>query len=171
MGKISPRDCEHTTLNFNSGDYYILCHDCNRSWVNCDLDTAIANPYTANQRIPVFDSSRPRVMIDDPTIFELTSEELNVEKYSLVPALKFILNSQRDDLTIRQLAVLISCLEGDQTVKGLAERFGISRPAITRAADKLCEIGFMVRKSNTADRRSVFLRLTAAGHKYAGNFS
>lgn len=28
--------CEHKTLHFHSGDYYVECDDCHAKWVACD---------------------------------------------------------------------------------------------------------------------------------------
>jgi DNA-binding MarR family transcriptional regulator len=72
------------------------------------------------------------------------------------------------DLTARQLAtLLVCCLEdGPHTMSGLAERLGVSRPVITRAADRLVEFGFVKRVDDARDRRSVLLEVTASGRLY-----
>lgn len=28
-------DCRHEKLTFGSGDFYVFCVECNRSWVHC----------------------------------------------------------------------------------------------------------------------------------------
>jgi hypothetical protein len=33
-------DCQHNRLAFGSGDYYIFCQDCSRSWMMCDSSRA-----------------------------------------------------------------------------------------------------------------------------------
>lgn len=90
---------------------------------------------------------------------------------SIMPALTFLLAKGRDDLSVRQLFVLIECAAGDQTVRGLAAHVGLNKPAVTRAADRLAELGMLKRRADPADRRSIFMSLTPAGKKFAGNFA
>ena len=98
-------------------------------------------------------------------------KEPPMPKLELKPALNFLLANQRDDLNVRQLSVLLACAADKQTVRGLAERFAICKPAITRSADKLEGLGFLTRKPDPIDRRSVFMSLTPAGKKFASNFA
>jgi DNA-binding MarR family transcriptional regulator len=91
--------------------------------------------------------------------------------FDLTPSLDFLLAQKMDHLTTRQLAVLLACRDGAQTVRGLAEKMGVQKPAITRAADKLVEHDLIVRKHDPIDRRSVLISLTAAGKKFAKNFA
>src|SRR3954447_22369960 len=69
------------------------------------------------------------------------------------------------DLTARQLGVLLTCyLEGEaQTVRGLAARLNVSKPAITRALDRLSEFDLVRRKTDPLDRRSVLVQRTMGG--------
>lgn len=69
------------------------------------------------------------------------------------------------DLSARQLAVFLTCyLENEaQTVRGLAARLGVSKPAITRALDRLTEFELVKRKTDPLDRRSVLVQRTPAG--------
>jgi DNA-binding MarR family transcriptional regulator len=69
------------------------------------------------------------------------------------------------DLTLRQMAVALTPhLPNDpQTVRGLARHLQVSKPAITRAFDRLSELGLMRRKVDPLDRRSVVAVRTAAG--------
>lgn len=69
------------------------------------------------------------------------------------------------DLSARQLAVfLISYLEeGPHTVRGLAERLEVSKPAITRALDRLGELDLARRRPDPRDRRSVVIQRTPRG--------
>lgn len=69
------------------------------------------------------------------------------------------------DLSARQLGVFLTCyLEAEaQTVRGLAARLGVSKPAITRALDRLTEFDFVKRKTDPLDRRSVLIQRTPAG--------
>lgn len=69
------------------------------------------------------------------------------------------------DLSARQLAVFLTCYLEDeaQTVRGLAAKLNISKPAITRALDRLSEFDLVRRKSDPLDRRSVLVQRTTAG--------
>jgi DNA-binding MarR family transcriptional regulator len=72
------------------------------------------------------------------------------------------------DLSARQLAVfLTSYLESEaQTVRGLAARLAVSKPAITRALDRLAEFDLIRRKIDPLDRRSVLVQRTATGQAF-----
>lgn len=69
------------------------------------------------------------------------------------------------DLSARQLGVFLTCyLESEaQTVRGLAARLNVSKPAITRALDRLSEFDLVRRKTDPADRRSVLVQRTPSG--------
>ena len=69
------------------------------------------------------------------------------------------------DLSARQLGVFLTCyMDAEaQTVRGLAARLGVSKPAITRALDRLTEFDLVKRKTDPLDRRSVLVQRTPAG--------
>jgi DNA-binding MarR family transcriptional regulator len=69
------------------------------------------------------------------------------------------------DLSARQLGVFLTCyLEKEaQTVRGLAATLNVSKPAITRALDRLVEFDLVRRKTDHLDRRSVLVQRTATG--------
>lgn len=69
------------------------------------------------------------------------------------------------DLSARQLALmLIVYLEsGPHTVRGLAALLKISKPAISRALDRLGELGYVKRKRDELDRRNVHVQCTQKG--------
>jgi len=69
------------------------------------------------------------------------------------------------DLSARQLGVFLTCyLETEaQTVRGLAGELVVSKPAITRALDRLSELDLVRRKTDPLDRRSVLVQRTATG--------
>lgn len=69
------------------------------------------------------------------------------------------------DLSARQMALLLSVYltPPPHTVRGLSELLRISKPAITRAVDRLSELGMIRRKIDDADRRSVLLQRTVKG--------
>ena len=75
-----------------------------------------------------------------------------------------MVRSDAPDLTDRQKAVLFKVHLDDtpQTVR-LAQFCTISKPAITRALDRLAEFDLIRRQSDPADRRSIFVQRTAAG--------
>ena len=76
--------------------------------------------------------------------------------------------SQDTDLTSRQSAVLLTCYLRDemQTVRRLAKVLNISKPAITRALDKLENLKLLERVEDPKDRRSILLRRTPTGKAY-----
>ena len=69
------------------------------------------------------------------------------------------------DLTSRQLGVLLVCSLSDesQTVRGLAEKLKIPKPSISRALDRLTELGLARRRPDPLDQRSIFVQVTAKG--------
>jgi DNA-binding MarR family transcriptional regulator len=72
------------------------------------------------------------------------------------------------DLSARQFAVMLICYieSGAQTVRGLAARLDISKPAVTRSLDRLEELGLARRVIDPADRRSVLIQRTREGTSY-----
>ena len=73
------------------------------------------------------------------------------------------------DLTARQLAIFLKIyLEPGtaQTVRGLAAALNVSKPAITRALDRLEELALAKREADRNDRRSVIAGRTATGSAY-----
>lgn len=72
------------------------------------------------------------------------------------------------DLTARQLAVFLTCylVEGGHTVRGLAAELDVSKPAITRALDRLGEFDLARRKTDPADRRSILVQKTPKGSQF-----
>jgi DNA-binding MarR family transcriptional regulator len=69
------------------------------------------------------------------------------------------------DLSARQLGVFLTCYlnEGGHTVRGLAAELNVSKPAITRALDRLTELDLARRKVDPLDRRSVLVQRTTKG--------
>jgi DNA-binding MarR family transcriptional regulator len=69
------------------------------------------------------------------------------------------------DLSARQLGVFLTCYlqEGAHTVRGLAADLNVSKPAITRALDRLGELDLARRKIDPMDRRSVLVQRTLKG--------
>src|SRR5579872_2968184 len=69
------------------------------------------------------------------------------------------------DLSSRQLGVFLTCYlrDGGHTVRGLAAELNVSKPAITRALDRLGELDLARRKVDPLDRRSVLVQRTLKG--------
>lgn len=69
------------------------------------------------------------------------------------------------DLSARQMALLLTVYltPPPHTVRGLADLLNVSKPAITRAVDRLSEFGLLRRKTDENDRRSVLLQRTVRG--------
>lgn len=86
-----------------------------------------------------------------------------------------VANVRRDapDLSARQMAVLLTVymIDEGQTVRGLAEILNVSKPAITRAIDRLGEFGLVRRKTDPSDRRSVIVQRTVKGSVYLAEFA
>jgi DNA-binding MarR family transcriptional regulator len=72
------------------------------------------------------------------------------------------------DLSARQLGVFLTCYlqEGAHTVRGLAADLNVSKPAITRALDRLGELDLVRRKVDPMDRRSVLVQRTLKGSAF-----
>jgi DNA-binding MarR family transcriptional regulator len=70
------------------------------------------------------------------------------------------------DLTARQLGVFLTVYLDEtkgHTVRGLAASLNVSKPAITRALDRLGEFDLARRKADPMDRRSVLVQRTIKG--------
>jgi DNA-binding MarR family transcriptional regulator len=72
------------------------------------------------------------------------------------------------DLSARQLGVFLTCYLSDKahTVRGLAADLDVSKPAITRALDRLSEFELVRRKIDPSDRRSVLVQRTLKGSSF-----
>ena len=73
--------------------------------------------------------------------------------------------SDGPDLTARQTALMLTVyLEpGPHTVRAMAQRLGVGKPAIVRAIDTLQDVGLVERRPDPADRRNIFVVGTEAG--------
>jgi DNA-binding MarR family transcriptional regulator len=60
---------------------------------------------------------------------------------------------------------------GPHTVRGLAKDLKISKPAISRALDRLGELGYIRRERDDLDRRNVLVQRTPEGGVFLTNFS
>ena len=82
--------------------------------------------------------------------------------------------SDSPDFTARQLSVFLKVYleqSTEHTVRGLAAALNVSKPAITRALDRLQDEDFIKRETDSTDRRSVIVRRTPKGASYLGTIS
>ena len=82
--------------------------------------------------------------------------------------LRSALAERLPDLTTRQLALLlhVGLMRPPHTVRGLSQTLGFSKPAVTRALDRLVGLSFVERQRDPRDRRSVLIHLTRAGEAF-----
>jgi DNA-binding MarR family transcriptional regulator len=75
------------------------------------------------------------------------------------------------DLSARQLGALLICYleEGPHTVRGLAARLNVPVPSITRALDRLTELGLARRGPDPRDGRSVLVQRARLGGDFLGD--
>lgn len=77
------------------------------------------------------------------------------------------------DLSARQLSLLLTVYltPAPHTVRGLAALLKVSKPAITRALDRLGMLGFARRKRDEKDRRNVLVQRTVKGSVFLSEFA
>lgn len=77
------------------------------------------------------------------------------------------------DLSARQMAILLTVYTNaaPHTVRGLAAGLNISKPAVTRALDRLSGLGFISRRRDDKDKRNVLLRRTVKGAVFLSEFA
>jgi len=92
---------------------------------------------------------------------------------SWMNALIGYVRSGQPDLTNRQMALmlLVYLTSGPHTVRGLAQRLGVSKPVITRALNTLGALGYLRRVRDEADRRNVFVARTSTGQEFLEGFN
>ena len=76
-----------------------------------------------------------------------------------------LVRDDEPDLSARQQVVLLTVyLEPPpHTVRGLAAKLGVTKPAITRALDSMGRLGLLTRRRDESDRRNVVILRTVAG--------
>jgi DNA-binding MarR family transcriptional regulator len=99
-----------------------------------------------------------------PMVTESIEQRVDVLRETIVA----LVRRDGPDLTARQLGVFLTCYLEDeaQTVRGLAAKLNVSKPAITRALDRLSEFDLVRRKTDPQDRRSVLVQRTVAGNGF-----
>ncbi len=72
------------------------------------------------------------------------------------------------DLSARQMAILLSVYldPPPHTVRGLAEKLGVTKPVITRALNAMGRHELLTRRRDPADRRNVLIQRTVPGALY-----
>jgi DNA-binding MarR family transcriptional regulator len=77
------------------------------------------------------------------------------------------------DLSARQLAIVLTVYmtAPPHTVRGLAALLRISKPAVTRALDRLGKLGILRRKVDESDRRSILVQRTVKGSVFLRDFA
>ena len=106
-----------------------------------------------------------------PAKIPSTSKNPNLEV--LRKATVGLVRNDRPDLSARQLGVLLTCYlnETPQTVRGLAVELNVSKPAITRALDRLAEFELVQRRIDPLDRRSVLVQRTYKGATFVNDLA
>lgn len=76
------------------------------------------------------------------------------------------------DLSARQMSLLLSVYltPAPHTVRGLAILLKVSKPAITRAVNRLSELELVRRKPDPVDKRSVLIQRTVRGSVFLREF-
>ncbi len=96
-------------------------------------------------------------------------QSLELWRHALVASVR----GDAPDLSARQMALMLSVYLGDgpHTVRGLAQALRISKPAVSRALDRLGELGYVRRQRDDLDRRNVLVQRTANGSQFLTEFS
>ena len=125
---------------------------------------------------------KPRLVTNTPPneAFRPHLRSADTEKVSRTDSLSFwhrvtlaSVRSDIPDLSARQLAMLMTIYleDGLHTVRSLAKHLGITKAAISRATDSLCKLGYIERKPDHRDKRSIVLGRTSAGIHFLSQFA
>lgn len=95
-------------------------------------------------------------------------QSLELWRHALVASVR----GDAPDLSARQMSLMLSVYlgEGPHTVRGLAQALRISKPAVSRALDRLGELGYVSRQRDDLDRRNVLVQRTSAGAQFLTDF-
>ncbi len=96
-------------------------------------------------------------------------QSLELWRHALVASVR----GDTPDLSARQMALILSVYlgEGPHTVRGLAQALRISKPAVSRALDRLGELGYVRRQRDDLDRRNVLVQRTSNGAQFLTAFA
>ncbi len=88
-------------------------------------------------------------------------------------ALANAVRGDEPDLSARQMAIILAVYltDGPHTVRGLTANLAISKPAVTRALDRLADLKFIERAKDPRDRRSVLVKRTEDGEAFLSRFA
>ena len=83
------------------------------------------------------------------------------------------LNRSLPDLTTRQFALFLEVYLAPppHTVRGLAKTLNMSKPAVTRAVDRLERLEFVRRRTDEQDKRSVLVQRSVKGSVFLREFA
>ncbi|MEQ8355739.1 MAG: MarR family transcriptional regulator [Kiloniellaceae bacterium] len=83
------------------------------------------------------------------------------------------LNRSLPDLTQRQFALFLEVYLAPppHTVRGLAKTLNMSKPAVTRAIDRLEKLDFVRRKTDERDKRSILVQRSVKGSVFLREFA
>ena len=96
-------------------------------------------------------------------------EALDIWRRAMVAGVR----ADAPDLAARQMALLLTVYlrPPPHTVRGLAELMKVSKPAVTRAVDRLSELQLVRRKADDSDRRSVLIQRTVRGSVFLREYA
>jgi DNA-binding MarR family transcriptional regulator len=97
-----------------------------------------------------------------------TGEVLNIWRRATVEGVR----RDSPDLSARQMALLLTVYltPPPHTVRGLAAVMAVSKPVVSRALDRLGQLGLTRRKIDAKDRRNVLVQRTVKGSVYLSEF-
>ncbi len=97
-----------------------------------------------------------------------SQEALNLWKDTVID----IVRRGDEDLSNRQIAIFLKVymMPAPHTVKAISTDLKISKPAVTRALDKLSDLGYIRRKTSDKDNRVVFIQRTVKGSVFLREF-
>lgn len=81
-----------------------------------------------------------------------------------------LIRRDEHDLSSRQFSIFLTCcIDGPQTIRGLAQSLKVSKPAICQAVDRLEKAELVCRRPDPADHRSVLVHETCQGTALLGD--
>lgn len=96
-------------------------------------------------------------------------QALDIWRRAIVPSVR----RDAPDLSARQMALLLTVYltPPPHTIRGLAEHLNVTKPVVTRAVDRLSDLGMVRRKTDDEDRRSVLLQRTVKGSVFLREYA
>lgn len=124
------------------------------------MDHHGVNP-AGDEQLATTGPGKGHVTLDEETLLRITQglRRVDVGTYALRIRLAEKLGIGTIDINAMAFVGEVECM----TPKALGNILNITTGSVTAMVDRLESKGFMVRKPNPADRRSVFLRLSPAG--------